>query len=141
MAVTGKHALVQLGSIYFTRDGLVTGVHCKTEITGLDARALTSNVQVIRALSGKPYLQVSAQQNGLPIGIKFQQMEETVYDSIVAAIQAAITGLTTLALTITDTPYGSFTLTVVPDANPVRHAHEFQNTSLKNASFHFLTTS
>ena len=141
MPVTGKNALVQINSVYLSKDGLITGIPCKTEIGGLDQLATTESVQVIKALSGKPYLQVTETQLGKPISIGFTQMEEAVYDSIVAIIQAYITSSTAITLSISNTPYGSFTsMDVVPDENPVRHQHEFQNTSLKNGSFHFLKT-
>jgi predicted proteasome-type protease len=141
MPTTGKYALVQINSIYLTHSGLVGGRPCRTEIGGLNELATTGAFQVIKALSGTPYLQTSSTLVGKPISIAYVQMEESVYDSIVAIIQAYITSGTAITITITNTPYAtSFALSVVPDAPPVKHEHEFQNTSLKNGSFHFLTT-
>jgi hypothetical protein len=141
MPATGKHALVQINSVYLSKNGLVGGIPCQTEIGGLDALAVSDAIEIIKALDGTPYMQVTSPMKGKPISIGFNQMEESVYDSIVAIIQAYVTSSTAITLNITNSPYGTFTsIAVIPDVNPVRHAHEFQGTALKNGSFHFLKT-
>lgn len=141
MPTTGRYPLVQLESIYLTKTGASNGTPCKIKVSGLEALAVTNDFQVVKALNGLPYVQVSDAQLGKPISLAFEQMEESVYDSIVTEIQAVLSGSKSeLDLEITNTPYGSFSIDVVPDVNPVRHDHEFSNTSLKNGSFHFLTT-
>jgi hypothetical protein len=142
MPATGKYNLVQIGSIYLTKDGLVSGKPCKTSVKGLDAMMITTAFQVIKALSGKPYLQLSDEQLGRPVSIEYESMDGGVFQDIVDAIQAAIDGLTTITLSVTGGAYGDFSgLTVVPDENPVRLSGDFSNTQVKSGSFHFLTTS
>ena len=134
--------LVQINSFYLTDTGLVGGSKYQTEVSGLDQLALTDSVQVIKALSGKPYLQVSNTLVGKPISISLENILETAHDSIVAIIQAYITSGTAITLHFTLAPYGSFTsISVVPDENPVRFSGQFENLRIKNVSYHFLTTS
>jgi len=139
MPVTGKYNLVQLNSIYFTKDGLVTGKPCKTQITGLDALKITTAVQVQFALDGTPYLQTSSAQKGLPVGIKYDSMQQSVFDDVVTEIQSAVDGSTSLSLSVTgDT--GSFSLALVPAEKSVVFSGDFNNGQIQNGSFNFLTT-
>lgn len=141
MATTGRHPKIQLEAIFLTKTGLTDGIPCKTRVDGLAALAVTKDHGVTLALNGLPYLQIVDSMLGKPIGIFYDQMTEAVYDSIVAEIQAVLDGSKTeLDLEITDSPYGSFSLDVVPDVNPVRHSSEQTQGQVKNGSFHFLTT-
>lgn len=141
MPTTGKYPLVQLEAIYLTKTGLVGGIPCKIRVEGLNTFAVTKEHQVTKALSGLPYLQVSDAMLGKPIGLFYENMESSVYDSIVAEIQAVLDGSKAeLDLDISNSAYGTFSLDVVPDVNPVRHTSEQQGETVKNGSFHFLTT-
>ena len=142
MATTGRFPQVQLESVYFTKTGANGGTPCKIRVEGLNTFAVTKDIGVTKALSGLPYLQIVDSMLGKPIGLFLEgNMTETVYDSIVAEIQAVLDGSKTeLDLEITDTPYGTFSLDVVPDENPVRHTSEQTAGTVKGVSFHFLTT-
>lgn len=141
MPVTGKYPLIQLEAIYLTKTGLVGGTPCKIRVEGLDQFAVTKEHQVIKALSGLPYSQVSDAMLGKPISLHYENMEEAVYDSIVAEGQAYLDGSKAeLDLEISNSAYGAFSLDVIPDSPFVRHNAEQQGTMTKNGSFHFLTT-
>ena len=142
MATTGRFPQVQLESVYFTKNGASGGVPCKVRIEGLNTFAVTKDHQVNKALNGLPYLQITDTMLGKPIGIFLEgNMTEAVYDAVVAEIQAVLDGSKTeLDLEITDTPYGTFSLDVVPDVNPVRHSSEQTAGTVIGVSFHFLTT-
>lgn len=138
---TGKYPLIQLENIFLTKDGLVTGIPCKIRTEGFEALAVTKEHQVIKAIDGTPYLQISAAMLGKPIALYYEQMTETVYDSIVAEIQAVLDGSKTeLDLEVSNFVYGTFSIDVVPDVNPVRHSGEQIGTRTQNGSFHFVTT-
>ena len=141
MPTTGKYALVQIGSVYLTSTGMSGGKPCKTEITGLEKLATGKTIQITNAMSGKPYMQVMDQILGVLIGIKLFDVSETVYDSIIAVITAAINGSTTISLSITNSPFGDFTLTVVPDEKTVEHAFKFSGDIAKEPIFGFQTYS
>lgn len=142
MPTTGRHPKIQLEAIFLTKTGLTGGTPCKMRVEGLSTFAVTDDFQVIKALNGLPYLQIVDSMLGKPIGLFVEgQMTEAVYDSIVAEIQAVLDGSKSeLDLEITDSPYGSFSLDVVPDVNPVRHTSEQTQGSVTGVSFHFLTT-
>lgn len=140
MPVTGKYALVKIGSVYLTSTGLVGGKPCKTEITGLHRLELNESFMVTKALSGKPNLQVSDLLKGMQVDIKLFDVLDTVYAGIISVIQAAVTGLTTISLDITNSPYGDFNLTVVPNEETINHAFKFHGDYVKEPTFSFLTT-
>lgn len=137
-----RYALIQLESLYLTSNGLVGGTRCQHEITGLAHLALTKSFQVTKALTGLSYMQTSDAQLGVPIVIKVFQMLDTVYASWVAEIQAVLDGTKTeLDLEITGSAYGAFSVDVVPNINPVRHAGRFTATNyVQDVEFDFLTT-
>ena len=141
MPTTGKYPLIQLEAIYLTKNGLAGGVPCKIRTEGFEALAVTKEHTVIKALSGLPHLQITDAMLGKPIALHYEQMAETVYDSIVAEIQAVLDGSKSeLDLEVTNFVYGNFSIDVVPDINPVRHSGEQSGPYTKNGSFHFLTT-
>src|SRR5687767_3393563 len=140
MPVTGKYALVQIGSVYLTTTGLVGGKPCKTEITGLDDLALDDSIQVTKALSGKPFLQTSTLLLGIKITIKLFDVPDSVYSSIITEIQTAVTALSTINLDISNSPYGDFSPTVTPDEKTVTHAFKFNGDTAREPVFSFLTT-
>lgn len=136
---SGKYPQVQIESIYLTKTGLNGGTPCKIVLEGFDRLATTIKHSVTTALDGTPYIQTISTNKGLPIAIRFENMTETVYDSIVAEIVNVLDGTKAyLDLEITNFTYGTFSLDVVPDANPVRHSAEQSNDLVKNGSFHFV---
>src|SRR5687768_7488140 len=102
MPTTGRYNLISLGSIYFTKTGLSTGAPCRTEVTGLDALSLSFTGQTIIAIDGTPYVQTVSPIRGVPVSVRIEVMEEDVYHSVRAALNAAVGALTTLTLTLTD---------------------------------------
>jgi hypothetical protein len=131
---------IKINSLYLTSTGANGGTPYIATVSGLDALAVTSANQVIKSLNGTPYLQITEDQLGKPISIEFPKLLTADYAAVVAEIQDAIDNTTTLSLDITDGDYGDFSLTVVPDENPVRFPGEFQNGKLLNVAIHFLTT-
>lgn len=131
--------LIQLSSQYFTDDGLNTGTRYISQVTGLHALTIDSSVQVIKTLSGKPYVQKTPLL-GKSIVISFENIYEADYSTAKTTIQTAVTNGTTIALNITDGPYGDFNLTVVPDENPIQFSGEYENGRIKKCSLHLLTT-
>lgn len=141
MPTTGKYPLVQIESIYLTKDGLVTGKPCQIILEGFDKLATTKDHGVITALDGTPYIQTVDTMLGKPVAIRFVQMAESVYDSIVTEIQNVLDGSKSeLDIEVSNYAYGTFSIDVVPDVNPVRHTSEQSFDYVKNGSFHFLTT-
>lgn len=142
MPVTGKYNLIQLGSVYFTNNGLSGGKPCKSTVTGLEKLKVGRGWQVVKTLSGKPYGQKTAALKGVPIAIQnINSLTDSVLDDIVEVIQNSIDSGTPITMNITGGAYGDFSgLSVLPDEDPVRFSGEFQNDQVKNVSFHFLTT-
>lgn len=137
-----RYALIQLESLYLTSTGLVGGRRCRHEITGLDAFAVTKDHGVIKALSGLPYLQIYDSMLGKPISIRVSQMLNTVYANWVTEIQNVLDGTKSeLDLDISGSAYGTFSIDVVPDVNPIQHAGRFTATSyVQDVTFNFLST-
>ena len=131
---------IKINSVYLTSTGADAGTRYIAVVRGLNALSTTDAIQVIKSLNGTPYLQITEDQLGKPISIEFPQMNIADYDDVVAEIQAYITSATAITLDITGGDYGDVTsLSVVPDADPVRFPGEFQNGRLQQVSFHFLT--
>jgi hypothetical protein len=116
MAIT--YPLTKFGaSLYATSTGLIGGDRYICTIEGLDAFKVTDQVNVVRALSNKAYIQYQAILD-MPVSITYPLMDTTTGASIIAVVQAAITGLTTFALDITGDA-GTFTFTAKPAENPI----------------------
>jgi hypothetical protein len=130
---------VQLGSIYFTKTGAAGGTPCKLSVAGLAALKKARAASVRRDLKNIPYRQQSNfAGKGFDIAITVETLPKTVFDSINAAISAAETNQTTLALEILgDT--GNFALTVIPGADPIKFAGEFINGRVKGVTYSFVT--
>jgi len=109
-------------------------------VEGVDKLSLDKGVQVIKALSGKPYLQVTDTLLGRPISITLEKVLDADHDAIVAIIQAFITSGTAITLNITDAPFPNVSnLNVVPDEEPVRYKGNYITGKLLDVSYHFLT--
>jgi hypothetical protein len=139
---TGRYNLISLGSIYFTKTGLSTGVPCKTEVTGLDALAVSHTGQTIIAIDGTPYVQTVAPIRGTPISILLSVMEESVYHSVRSAINTAVSGSTTLTLTLLNGAFGDYKLTVYPSfPQPITFKGDFQSGRVKDVTLNFTVSS
>lgn len=126
--------LIKFGSsLYLTEDGLSTGVRIISTVTGLEAFQLDSRVQTIKALSGKVYQQYTNVID-VPITINVPLIGTSMHNSIVAVIQAAITGSTTFQLAITG-EFGTFTFNAKPGDPPVSFSGEYQNGKVKQAVY------
>ena len=124
--------LIKFGSsLYLTEDGLSTGTRLISTVTGLEAFQLDSRVQTIKALSGKAYQQYSDVVDA-PLTITVPLIETSMHNSIVAVMQAAITGLTTFQLVING-EFGNLSFNAKPDS--VSFSGEYQNGKIKQAVY------
>ena len=131
---------IKINSRYLTSNEADGGTPYIAAVRGLDALAIDGAIQVIKALNGTSYLQVTEDQLGKPITIEFPNLLSGDYDDILTEIQAYVTSATAITVDFTGAPYGNITsLSVVPDENPVRFPGEFENGRLKNVSIHLLT--
>lgn len=134
------YSQIKINAVYLTASGADNGTKYISIVRGLNALALTKTAQVVKALDGTPYANISSTVKGKEISIEFPSMLKADYQNVVDEIQDSLDTPGTIALEILDGDYGDFTLTVLPDADPVRFPGEFENGRLKNVAFHFITT-
>ncbi len=134
--------LIKINNYYITSTGLVGGVPYMADLAeGIDELALDSRIQVTKALSGKPYLNIVEGNLGAEIVIKPDEGGILAADhaAIVAIVQAFITSATAINLSFSGAAYPSKTnLSVVPAEKPIRYPGKFANGRLLGSSYHFL---
>jgi hypothetical protein len=145
---TGKYNLIQIGSIYLTDTGLSSGTPCKTEVPTLEGLLLTKTGSVQLAIDRTPYLQiVDNSKKGELVPIICDSLMQSVYNSLIAAHQAALDNKVPIAIIITgDT--GTFNLTVYPSLGSrdgrfpqsIQPSGEFQNGRIKRVTLNYITT-
>ena len=93
-------------------------------------------------LNRTPRIQLKSNgAKGRVISILLESTEKTVFDSLVAAVQAVITTPGTIALNITTGPSGNHSLTVYPNfPNQLDFPDEFIDTRMQKVKFEFITT-
>lgn len=130
---------VKLNTIYFTSSGLAGATACKLSVKGLDQFLQTRRASVSRDLNNVPYRQQSNfAGKGFDVEITVEILPQAVFNSINAAINAACENSQTLALEITgDT--GTFNLSVIPNAAPIKMSGEFINGRIKQVTYSFVT--
>lgn len=120
--------LVQLESIYFTDDGLVTGIPCRIEVDGLDGLLISKTGSVATAADGTPYaFIVDNGGQGAAIRLRPLVITDTVLASIQSALDAAASGNTTVSLDVTG-DLGTFNLECIPAyPKPIEGGTRFSN--------------
>jgi hypothetical protein len=106
--------LVKIGTVYLTNDGLETGRHCRTTITGLDALIIGYTGVIHRAIDNTPYAQVT---NNIGVGQDIQILIYRLTAAVYASLQTVINGAFSAAETINvviDGDGGTFDLECMP---------------------------
>lgn len=132
---------IKINNRFLTENEADGGTKCIAVVRGLDAITPAKDNQVIKALNGTPYSQISDTLKGKPIALEFPKIEKEDHEDIMVEINAYLNSGTAITLNITGGTYGEFTnLSVVPGEPPVRFPGEFENGRLLNVSYNFLTT-
>lgn len=135
-----RYNTISLDTIYFTSNGLMAGLPCKTKVTGIDKAVVTAKRNLIQASDGEVYIQISPAHNkGLVITINFEFVAKTVFNSVNTLLNTkATTGYMALVL-VGDT--GTFSFHATPGQQPVAFNGEFSNGILRDVTYSFLTLS
>lgn len=139
---TGRYNLIQIDSLFMTSTGLSTGSPCRSSVSGLDWLSFDYQGQTLIALDGTPYNQyTTTYKRGLPLQFKFNQMSESVLESLISLISSTISGSTTNLIRITgDT--GDFVLNCLPMfPKPIEFSGEFQTDQIKDVTLNYIVNS
>lgn len=83
-----RYNTISINGVYLTKTGLVGGVACKTEVSGLvNLRPELSRI-ISESIDGTPKVQFRSHK-GKPIGITVQVSQKTAFESLLTAIDAA----------------------------------------------------
>jgi hypothetical protein len=138
---TGRHNLIQLGSSYLTTTGLVGGIPCKTDVSGLNVLKFGRVGQTIIALDGTSWTQ-SYSVKGVPISFSVFRMTSTLLTTVSDAMRSAVTTGTAMTLNITGGAFGDHYLTVMPlFPTPIEASGEFYLTTAYDVKFNFVVQS
>lgn len=112
--MSDMYNLVQIGTVYLTDDGLVSGNPCRTLIDNLDLLQSAYIGQTFKAADGSPYNTVYENTGaGVDLVIKPFAAQKSVLDAIVAVNDAAILANSAVVVVITGLA-GNFTLHCIP---------------------------
>lgn len=120
---------VQIETLYLTDTGLVGGIACKVDVSGLDGLVLGYSGNVALAADGTPYafVQSNAEAQGSPLAIRIETLTTAVFSSLKTLLNSAIAGGTALTVVINgDT--GNFSLECLPlFPRPIAFPGKFRN--------------
>lgn len=131
----GDYNLVQLGTIYFTEDGLVTGLPCRVDTQGVDLATLAFTGSVVKSANGTPYAFILENTAGFDLQLKPFVISVGVFNDIKDLIETITDDNDTLDLVITGDVCGTLTMTCIPTfPNPLPFPGMQENGTLQNAS-------
>jgi hypothetical protein len=131
----GDYNLVQLEDIYFTDDGLVTGLPCRIDTQGLDTLALSHTGFVVKSGNGTPYAFVLDSVAGMDLQLKPFVISSAVFEDIIDLFNTFTDASDNFDLVITG-DLGTYTLTCIPtlpkplDFPGFQENGQIQNTSI-----------
>lgn len=134
---------VQIENIFLTDTGLVGGLPCRAQVSGLDRLQISYAGNTVKAADNTPYnFAIEHLGKGIDIEIRPFVVTETVLNDVNAVIDAAILGGTTITLGITEGPFGDFSLECLPlFPRPVEFSGEFSDDRISDAVFRFTAVS
>ncbi len=113
--MSDRYHAIKVGSVWLTKDGLETGVNCKTNVTGLENLLSDFTGQTQYAIDNTTYIQVAENVGvGTKIGITMTRLESGVMTSLKSEINTAINTDTPFNVTIEGSA-GDFDLECLPD--------------------------
>lgn len=110
----GDYNLVQLGTIYFTDNGLVGGLPCRIDTQGVDDLALLFTGSVVKSGNGTPYVFILENTSGVDLQLKPFVISVDVFNDIKDLIDTVTDDADTLDLIITGDVVGTLTMTCIP---------------------------
>lgn len=137
-----RYYVVKVGSIWLTSDGLETGRPCKIQVEGYAGLVRSGVGNVVVGADGTPFREIPLTPTGAgrPFAVTAAFMSSTVYDSIVAALDAAAAANTEINVTGAGAP-GDFDVDAIVNDNPFYIAAEsFSGDHLKNVRIALITT-
>jgi hypothetical protein len=134
----GLYNSVQIGTIHLTDDGTASGLPCRTKIENLDAFIASRSGAVRFAANGRPYLYYMPNlKRGAPLRIIIETISNTVFNSLLTAINNALSTESTISITISGEA-GTWTVNAHPLlSRPVKWASEQDSPYLHNVIFEF----
>jgi hypothetical protein len=134
---------VQIGNVFLTDDGLVTGTPCRAQVAGLDGLQLSHAGDTVKAADGSPYnFVVAADGSGSDIEIRPFVVTADVLADLRAAIDDAIASIDTVNVKITDGPFGDFELECLPlFPRPIEFSGEFSTDRISDLVLRFTVQS
>lgn len=133
-----RYNLVNIGTYYFTKDGLVTGKPCRVNVVGLDSLLLSKTGKVDYDAEGNAYV-FMVDRKTTTIRIEVDYMLKDVFEDIVDAIDSVIDTESALTLGVVG-DLGTYTLSVVPKfPKPITLTGKFDNERIDGIVFEFVT--
>ncbi len=130
---------IQIGAIYLTGTGLVSGEKCKLGVTGADALRSNFTGSTIVSIDGTPINQIFETNRGKILEIVVSILTQSVFTGVVALINTALSNSGTIRI-IGIGDIGNFDVFAVPLLPRPFEAQEFKNGRIKNVIFRFITT-
>ena len=133
---------VKIGTVYLTDDGLVTGMACRCEVSGLQALKPTKTGAMQIAADGTPYgFYTDNLGKGAELRVKPYSITKAVFDSVVTAINAALTAGSTINVVFTNGDTGNFDVDCLPMLPvPVSFPGSFASGRIDGVEFVFLVS-
>lgn len=129
---------IQIGDIYLTDDGTISGTPCKLEIPNLEDLLTPVVGAVVYAASGKPVIQSVPWSKGKPFEIQIEVLTKAVWDDLKTLINTAQSADTSFSVIGTgDT--GNFSLSAKPFPSKPFSAKKFLNSRIYGISLRFIT--
>lgn len=132
-----RYNAIQIGSVYLTNTGLVGGTPCKTSVIGLDGLKPQFNKNIIKAIDGTPYSQLTDGKKGLDLEITIDWLAKSVFDAINVIFDDSDDNNTQVAVVING-DFGNFSINVITNVNYVSYG-KFSNGVLQTVKYRVVT--
>lgn len=134
---------VQIGAVFLTNDGLVTGIPCRAQVSGIDGLQLTKTGLTTKSADGTPYnFVIDNTGQGVDIEIRPFIVSEAVLADIKAELETALSGSTTVNIVVSEGPFGDFDLECLPlFPRPVEFSGEFSADRISDVILRFTVVS
>lgn len=130
--------LVNINDIYFTRDGTISGVKCRINVTGLEDLLLNKVGRNDFDADGNAYV-FFVDRNAVTLTLEIEYLRKDVFDDIIQEIQTAMTDQLVLALGISG-ELGDYNLDVLPlFPKPVKVSGKFGTNRIDGITISFVT--
>ena len=131
---------VKIGTVHLTDTGLVGGVACRAEVSGLHLLKGSKTGAVQISADGTPYaFYTDNLGKGVSIVIKPYSITKAVFDSVVSAINTALTSGVAINVVFTNGDTGNFDLDCLPALpEPVSFPGTFASGRIDGVEFRFI---